>query len=423
MKRICLTVVLVLGLASAVAAPVLAHGSAAAAPRGVNARLRGVFTMQGKITLARNVYNERAGQRFTRGWTFYPQCKAGACQRVKLKRRRSGRGILDSLMLDRKSPGFYSAKSRFWIRLKCGGHLIKHGGLVNERITVRITRTVRVNGVSYASRISASYHNPSRYQYTRCPGGIGRDGASYTGSLRTASIAARTGGGHHLLGADGAVYHSGPAVSHGDDAGELRFRERAMDLAAERASGGYWTLNPNGGVKAFGAPARGSLAGKLHGTRAVAIAASGKAGYLILTSDGGVYPFGGAKWHGSARGKLAHGVRAVSIAVGAGGSYWVLTSNGAVHGFGTRAQGSLRGKLHGHRAVEIATDPRGGYLILTGDGGVHPFGKASSRGSDAGKLPSGVRAIGLAVDAKTRGYWILKSNDGIDAFHAPRRGR
>ncbi len=422
MRRLCLAVLLVLGLASAGAAPVLAQGPSAAAHGGMNARLRGVFTMQGKITLARNVYGERAGQHITRTWSFYPLCKAGACQRVALKRLRSGRAVLDSLVLDRKSPGVYSAKSRFWIRLKCGGHLIKHGGLVNERITVRITRAVRVNGVRYASGISASYHNPSRYQYTRCPGGIGRDGATYTGSVRVASIAATASGGYQVLGADGAVYHFGSAASHGDEAGALRFRERALGLAAQRASGGYWILNSNGDVKAFGAPAQGSLQGKLHGTRAVAIAASGKAGYLILTSDGGVHPFGGAKWHGSERGKLAHGVRAVSIAVGPGGGYWVLTSNGTVHGFGARAEGSLRGKLHGHRAVQIVSEARGGYLILTGDGGVHAFGKATSRGSDAGKLPAGVRAIGLAVDPKTRGYWILKSNDGIDAFHAPWEG-
>jgi hypothetical protein len=401
MRRICLMAVLVLGLASAGAAPVLAQGPSTTAHGAVNARLRGVFTMQGTITLARNVYNERAGQHFTRGWTFYPKCNAGACQRVQLKRRRSGRGILDSLVLDRKSPGFYSAKSRFWIRLKCGSHVIKHGGLVNERITVRITRTVRVNGVLYASGIRASYHNPSRYQYTRCPGGIGRDGATYTGSLKMSSIAKTTGGG----------YRSG---------GRL-LRERALGLATERASGGYWILSSNGDVKAFGAPAQGSLAGKLHLTRAVAIAASGKAGYLILTSNGGVYPFGGAKWHGSERGKLAHGVRAVGIAVGPGGGYWMLSSNGDVHAFGARAAGSLRGKLHG-RAVQIVAEARGGYLILTGDGVVHAFGTANSRGSDAGKLPSGVRAIGLAVDPKTRGYWILKSNDGIDAFDAPWEG-
>ncbi len=414
--------VLVLGVACAGAVPVLAQRSPTFAHRAVNARLRGVFEMRGTITAAHDVYGERVGQHITRAWTFYPQCTHGACRRVLLKRLRSGRGVRDTLMLTRQSPGVYSAKGRFWVALECGGHLVKHGGLANERITVRITRAARVGGARDATGISASYSNPSRYQYTRCPGGIGHDGASYKGALRVQSIAATAGGGYLVLGADGAVYGFGPATSHGDEAGALRFREHAVGLAVDSASGGYWILNSNGGVKAFGAPAHGSLAGKLHGKRAVAIAASGRSGYLILTADGGVYPFGGAKWHGSDRGKLAHGVRAVSIAVASGGGYWVLSSNGAVHGFGARSQGSLRGKLRGHRAVEIAAGVHRGYLILTRDGGVHPFGKANWHGSDARKLPSGVGAVALAVDAKTTGYWILKSSDGIDAFHAPWEG-
>jgi hypothetical protein len=422
MRRVLLAALLVLGLASAGAAPVLARGPHASARGGVNARLRGTFTMHGTITVAHDVYGERAGQRLTRAWTFYPECQRGACKRVLLKRLRSGRGVRDSLMLERQRPGVYGAKGRFWIPLKCGGHLVKHGGLVNERITVRITRAVRVDGARYATAISATYRNPSRYQYTRCPGGIGHDGARYRGTLRVQSITATAGGGYLVLSADGGVYHFGPAVSHGDEAGTLGFRERAVGLAVDRASGGYWILNSNGAVRSFAAPADGSLAGRLHGKRAVAIAASGKAGYLILTADGGVHPFGGASYHGSDRGKLAHGVRAVSIAVGAGGGYWVLSSNGAVHGFGTRPEGSLRGKLHDHRAVQIAAGPGGGYLILTRDGGVHPFGKATWRGSDAGRLPSGVGAVALAIDPKTRGYWILKSDDGIDAFHAPWEG-
>lgn len=48
----------------------------------------------------------------------------------------------------------------------------------------------------------------------------------------------------------------------------------------------------------------GSLSAKLHGLRAVVIAADPHGGYLILTGDGGVHPFGKATFYGSAAGKL-----------------------------------------------------------------------------------------------------------------------
>ena len=94
-----------------------------------------------------------------------------------------------------------------------------------------------------------------------------------------------------------------------------------MGLAVDKSTGGYWILNSDGCVQNFDAPQGGSLAGKLHGTRAVAIAASGKTGYLILTSNGGVHAFGDAKWHGSHKGKLPRGVHAVSLAVNKAGDY------------------------------------------------------------------------------------------------------
>jgi hypothetical protein len=53
---------------------------------------------------------------------------------------------------------------------------------------------------------------------------------------------------------------------------------------------------------------------------------------------------------------------------------------------------------------------------------VHAFGGAKSFGSDAGKLPSGVTAVSFAVDPRTQGYWILRSDAGVDNFNAPWKG-
>ena len=43
-------------------------------------------------------------------------------------------------------------------------------------------------------------------------------------------------------------------------------------------------------------------------------------------------------------------------------------------------------------------------------------------GSDAGKLSAGMTATGFAADPATGGYWIVKSNGGVDAFGAPWHG-
>jgi hypothetical protein len=410
-------------LAAAVGVSFLLSAVVAASASGATAaRLRGTFTMQGRITVADHVRGEHVGQHVRRSWTFYPHCKHGACKHVVLKRRRSVRGLLDTVTLNRQSPGVYSGWGHFWMALQCNGRVVYHSGVAAERITVRITHAARAGRTRYATVISASYFNPYRHQYTKCPGVIGHDSATYAGHLQVKSIAATSNAGYLIMSADGAVFPFGTAASHGDEAGSLASGRHAVSMAVDRSTGGYWMLNSDGGVASFGAPQEGSLAGKLHGTRAVAIAASGKAGYLILTSNGGVHAFGDAKWHGSHNGKLPRGVHAVSLAVNKAGDYWVLNSNGAVAGFGTRAMGSLRGKLAGNRAMDIEAGSHGGYLILTGNGGVHPFGDASGHGGAAGKLPHGISAISLALDQKTGGYWMLLSHGGVDAFHAPREG-
>jgi hypothetical protein len=408
------------GVAAALAL-ILAGGTATAA-HPIDALLRGTFTMKGTVTMAEHVAGEHAGQHVTRSWSFYPNCSTGGCSRVVLKRFRSPKRVLDTITLSRHSAGVYAGKHRFWLALNCNGAVVKRGGYANETITVRIVSAVVNAGTRTATGIRATYNNPSRFNQTRCPGGIGHDAAKYSGRLDSTAFASTANGGYLILSADGGVYNFGKASLHGSDAGKLPLSVRAVRIAADPMGGGYWILRSNGGVDAFGATASGSLASKLHGTRAVAIAPGTSGGYLILTADGGVHPFGKANWHGSDKGKLGHGVNAVGLAVNGTGGYWVLKSNGGVDGFGAPVAGSLTGKLAGTRPVSIAAGPKKGYWILTSNGGVHAFGGSGWHGSDQGKLGHGLRALSLAADPATGGYWILKSNGGVDAFSAPSLG-
>jgi hypothetical protein len=167
----------------AVAVAFAASGASAAGAPAVKGRLQGTFTMQGRITTAVNVYGEHTGQRVTRKWIFNPQCPKGSCLRVTLVRQRSGQNILNKLVLQRTAPGVYVGHGHFWVALKCAGQVIAHGGRASETITVRITRTAPVGASNYATRIQATYNNPSRVNLTRCPGGIGHDAARYHGKL------------------------------------------------------------------------------------------------------------------------------------------------------------------------------------------------------------------------------------------------
>jgi peptidoglycan/xylan/chitin deacetylase (PgdA/CDA1 family) len=74
-------------------------------------------------------------------------------------------------------------------------------------------------------------------------------------------------------------------------------------------------------------------------------------------------------------------------------------------------------KARGYQFVTIDALQGLGYHVLASDGGVHNFG-APWYGSMAGKLPAGVRAVGIAADTATGGYWILKSNGGVNEFGA-----
>jgi peptidoglycan/xylan/chitin deacetylase (PgdA/CDA1 family) len=196
----------------------------------------------------------------------------------------------------------------------------------------------------------------------------------------------------------------------------------AIAVAANPATGGYWSLKANGAVTAVRAPWLGSVRGRLApGVTPSAIAAS-RGGYLILSSNGRVHAFG-VPSHGSDLGRLPAGVRPAGLAADpATGGYWILRSGGGVDAFHAPWFGSVRGRLaRGVTPAAIAASPDGGYLILSSDGGIRTFG-TPWYGSDKGRLPAGVTAVGLAAAPATGGYWILTSNGRVDAFHAPWHG-
>ncbi|HWF81896.1 MAG TPA: polysaccharide deacetylase family protein, partial [Streptosporangiaceae bacterium] len=170
-----------------------------------------------------------------------------------------------------------------------------------------------------------------------------------------------------VLMAPAPVFGSG---QHSRPAGSLSPGTTAIGLASDSATGGYWILKSNGGVRNFHAPWHGSLLGKVPaGSVATAIAAGRPGGYLVLTSDGGVYNFGTPS-HGSDAGKLPLGVTAVSLTSDrATGGYWILRSDGVVDNFHAPRRGSVTGPVPAGSAVlAMAAGKPGGYLVMDAKG-------------------------------------------------------
>lgn len=150
-----------------------------AAPTG---RVVGTFLMRGRIVTALRVPGERRGQAVVRHWRFTGRgCSRISCRRLVLHRDRTG-GLVSSVTLVRTGRGRWAGRGRFDSALECRGAIYPRGEVVLYRITVRVTRAVRIQGIRFARRIAATYSNPRRIDRTICPLGPSRDAARYRGS-------------------------------------------------------------------------------------------------------------------------------------------------------------------------------------------------------------------------------------------------
>jgi hypothetical protein len=168
----------VLGALATLAAPV--PGAAAADPPLAQARLGGVWGMQGEVTKAVGIPGERPGETVSRTWTFTPLCPIGQCPTVALQRNRSGGA--DSLVLTLRSPGFYKGSGSFYSPVRCHGVSYRKGERVPFTISVRIIAAVATSAAVDATRVTATYRNRQRIGLTRCVSPPSYDSAGYAGA-------------------------------------------------------------------------------------------------------------------------------------------------------------------------------------------------------------------------------------------------
>ena len=119
-------------------------------------------------------------------------------------------------------------------------------------------------------------------------------------------------------------------------------------------------------------------------------ATPGGHGYWLVASDGGIFAFGDAGFHGSTGGiRLNSPVVGMSPASsgGAGNGYWLVARDGGVFAFDVPFRGSvpaLHLRSYAGSAALRSTSTALGYYVLGLDGGVFTFGDARFFGARAG---------------------------------------
>jgi uncharacterized membrane protein YgdD (TMEM256/DUF423 family) len=181
---------------------------------------------------------------------------------------------------------------------------------------------------------------------------------------------------------------------------------------------GVWTVASDGGVFAYGSAAFHGSTGNLHLNRPVVgmAATPDGGGYWLVASDGGVFTFGDATFHGSL-GALHLNAPVVGMAATPdGGGYWLVASDGGVFAFGDAGfAGSMGAVLLNAPVVSIAAGPHGGYWLLASDGGVFTFGGVPYEGSIA-VAANGPTRSGIAATASGHGYWTVGADNSIANF-------
>jgi hypothetical protein len=193
-------------------------------------------------------------------------------------------------------------------------------------------------------------------------------------------------------------------------------RATALTLAPQY---GYWLVASDGGVFAFGAAGFHGSTGNLRLVRPVVGMAATPTGdgYWLVASDGGIFAFGDAAFHGST-GAMTLNRPIVGMArTPTGKGYWLVASDGGIFAFGdARFFGSTGAIRLNSPIVGMAPTPSGnGYWLVAADGGIFNYGDAEFFGS-TGNIRLARPIVGMAASPTGRGYRFVAADGGIFNF-------
>jgi hypothetical protein len=182
---------------------------------------------------------------------------------------------------------------------------------------------------------------------------------------------------------------------------------------------GYWTNASDGGVFTYGSATFHGSAGNLRLNQPVVgmAATPGNGGYWEVASDGGIFSYGDALFHGST-GALRLNKPVVGMAATPdGGGYWLVASDGGIFNYGDAPFYGSTGAIRLNQpVVGMAATPDGhGYWLVAADGGIFTYGDAQFYGSRGGQ-PLNKPIVGMAATATGLGYWLVASDGGIFTY-------
>lgn len=140
--------------------------------------------MRARVTQAVNVRGEHRGQLLRRTWVVRPQnCNGAICGALVLDRERSA-GRHDTLTLFRIGRGVYAGHGAFDVPLRCRGVVYEQGAHAPYRVALHIRSARLVQGIPFASSVTATYVNRFRRNMTPCRLGASHDAARYSGTVQ-----------------------------------------------------------------------------------------------------------------------------------------------------------------------------------------------------------------------------------------------
>ncbi len=186
---------------------------------------------------------------------------------------------------------------------------------------------------------------------------------------------------------------------------------------------GYLVVTANGQILPYGDTASLGSIRSLHpkGQIIAMKATPGNKGYWAVSSAGFVYTFGNAHNYGepaSLKKKKKMSGLIVGFATTANEKgYWLLSSTGVVYTFGNAHNyGQLFHKRYVGRLVDLfSATTNNGYWIITSEGRVYPFGRVRNYGFVKPKTLHGT-ITGGAVSSANKGYWLLSSTGVVYTF-------
>jgi hypothetical protein len=194
------------------------------------------------------------------------------------------------------------------------------------------------------------------------------------------------------------------------------------------SDGGIFTFGNavfHGSIPGIGlAPAGSSSPKRLNAPIVGMVPTTDGGGYFMVGADGGVFSFGDAKFEGSCPGTAGCSGTAVAVVPDAtGNGYWLVMSDGHVYSFGDAGNFGQPAAETSTVTSAVRTPDGNGYWVLFSNGQVAAEGDAVLYGTPAGLTGGANPATAIFTTADGLGYWIATENGTVYNYgDAPSEG-